>query len=172
MKEIVRKRNAAKQKREEEEEQRKATERENARNEAHSAWLSWRDMKDVQLRENRAVIKERKAEEKRNAKDPQQGSKAYAEWMKQKGHMYRDNKKLFEQYQLEEERKWHLQNRDSCEKAYRCWLKRKDQEARMMREQEDLLRRESLRLAKQAKKTRRLLNAIREAQEMKYVDYY
>jgi len=170
MKDIMKKRLAAKAEREKEVEKRKAAEEEAAKKEAHEAWLAWKEGKEALRKEAQQKAIEKKRNEPK--KDPEEAKRSYDKWLKEKKTLYKNRRELFEEKEIEKERQWLLRNRDDCDKAYRCWLRRKNQESKLVREQEELLQKETLRLEKQARKARKLLNALREAQEMKYIDYH
>lgn len=63
-------------------------------------------------------------------------------------------------------------DRKDCNSAYKKWLRSKNEAARKAKDNDRLLRRQSLKEARQARKAQKLLQAIREAQQMKYVEYY
>lgn len=62
--------------------------------------------------------------------------------------------------------------RRDCNRAFRIWLRNKNEVARRVHQNETKLRKQSVREMRRARKAKKLMDKIREAQQMKYVDYY
>lgn len=171
-KELIRKRMAAKAQREQEEEERRLAEKEEARKQAQAAWESWRERKDGELRQKKKELRELDAEQKRLAALGLNNENAYDKWYEAKTEMLKSQRLTWEQTKLEEERRFHMRRRNICENAYACWLRRKNTELRLEKEEDELIRKEMARIERERRKAQRLLENIREAQNLKYLHYY
>uniref|UniRef100_F6X3J8 Coiled-coil domain-containing protein 181 n=1 Tax=Ciona intestinalis TaxID=7719 RepID=F6X3J8_CIOIN len=173
LKELMRKRAAAKAAREREEEARRKAEEESARQEAEYAWKCWLERKNEQIKEQRK--RERQVAERRrkdNEKNPNEAAEAYSTWLKDKRKQTKKERIEVQQQQIEIDEGWYIRERAECRKAFRQWLRKKNEAARQAQMQDKLLRRQSLKQAREARRAQKLLESIRESQQMKYVEYY
>ncbi|XP_078493343.1 coiled-coil domain-containing protein 181-like [Ciona intestinalis] len=173
LKELMRKRAAAKAAREREEEARRKAEEESARQEAEYAWKCWLERKNGQIKEQKK--RERQVAERRrkdNEKNPNEAAEAYSTWLNDKRKQTKKERIEVQQQQIEIDEGWYIRERAECRKAFRQWLRKKNEAARQAQMQDKLLRRQSLKQAREARRAQKLLESIRESQQMKYVEYY
>ena len=172
-KKLIRKQATLKAKRIAEEESRRKEEERMAREEAEEAWKSWAEKKrrEIKARKKREE-EEKKIREREKWKDPVEINEAYSSWMKQKMTQIKKERIVTQQQLIEHDEGWYLRERRDCNRAFRVWLRNKNEMARKAKENEMKVRRKSIREMRRARKAQKLLEKIRESQQMKYVDYY
>lgn len=174
-KEIMKKRHEARMQRQREDEKRRKAEDEMKREEAESAWKAWLETKNKEAKERRREEKAAQKQAKQKQIEEQKRSlarDAYQTWVKEKKVQIKHERIQVQQRQMEEDEKWFVRDRGDCNRAFRSWLRRKNEEAQKARDSDRVLRKQSRRMARQARRARKLLDALREAQEMKYIEYY
>ena len=172
-KKLIRRQAALRAKREAEELARRKEEENLAREEADEAWKSWVEKKKKDIRDKKKQEEaERKRIEREKMKDPVEIEEAYSSWMKQKMTQIKKERIIVQQQQIEHDEGWYLRERRDCNKAFRLWLRNKNEMARKAKVHESRVRKQSIREMRRARKEQKLMEKIREAQQLKYVDYY
>nr|XP_039273010.1 coiled-coil domain-containing protein 181-like [Styela clava] len=168
MKELMKKRAAARAAREEEEKaQEKQKQEENQQN-AEYAWKCWVEKKDEEMKERKRLEDEEKERKKVKYDSKKEADEAYALWLSEKRKQTKKDRLVEQQRQLEIDGGWYRRDRKECDKAYKRWLRQKSEETQKRRMQERKFGQQSRADAYRMRKLQRLIMSIQNSQRHQY----
>ncbi|XP_063722564.1 coiled-coil domain-containing protein 181-like isoform X2 [Symsagittifera roscoffensis] len=160
------------EKRRKEQDEKEQKEKENR--EAFEAWCREKEAeaKEQRKKQREAVKKLQEQEEDKDIAENEKDKDAFEEWKRMKSEQEK-KERMFMKFQKEEEAQWvATRSQKDCDKAYRRWLKQKRRQE--LEEKSFLLtsRASSAVLTRKSRKSAQMAQAIKLAQQFKFIDHY